>query len=380
MSATTGHVAAELLGRVFRFATGPGLFSADRVDDGTRLLIENLPVDPPGSVLDMGCGYGALGLPIAARFPEARFTLVDRDTLAVEYARANAETHALGNVETRPSLGYRDLPGDARFSWVLCNVPARIGDEGIRYLIGEGARRLESSGELRVVVITDLAPIVERLEKEEGWQRRARVEGQRHVVFAYGAQPAAGETEHERRYRRDTIEVGALKLDRPHDINEDLGHLREGLPLLLDLLPRSPKGEALVWRGGYGAAAMTLAQRGAKVLAADRDLLATTFTRLNAASRGLSVETVEAHALSRLVEGKGPFSLVAGELHPSAGEALNLEDLLASTRALGPGGQSLWLGLTRQAKGWIDRSRAIKATVIASRGAYSVWRIEASKR
>src|SRR4051812_6838423 len=60
-------VAAELLGRRFRFQTAPGLFSTDRIDDGTRLLLAHLPETAPATVLDVGCGYGALGLPVAAR-------------------------------------------------------------------------------------------------------------------------------------------------------------------------------------------------------------------------------------------------------------------------------------------------------------------------
>src|SRR5438552_4053498 len=99
-------VPAELLGRTFRFTTAPGLFSADRVDDGTRLLLDHLPTGVPSSVLDLGCGYGALGLPVAAKFDGARVVLVDRDTLAVEFSRRNAEAHRLSNVVTLPSLGY----------------------------------------------------------------------------------------------------------------------------------------------------------------------------------------------------------------------------------------------------------------------------------
>jgi hypothetical protein len=92
-------------------------------------------------------------------------------------------------------------------------------------------------------------------------------------------------------YVRDTVRVGALSLTRPQDISEDPAHARDGLPLLLDLLPRQPGARALIWRGGYGGAAVTLAGRGAEVIAADPDLLATTFTRRNAAAAGRTVVT-----------------------------------------------------------------------------------------
>jgi 16S rRNA (guanine1207-N2)-methyltransferase len=376
-------IAAELLGERFRFQTAPGLFSGDRVDDGTRLLLEHLPPTAPRRVLDLGCGYGALGLPIAARHRDARFLLVDRDTLAVEYARRNAEAHGLSHVEARASLGYRDV-GTERFDQVLCNVPARIGEAAIAYILGEGARLLQPGGELRVVVIRDLGPVVERLAREHGWPVQKSAEGARHLVYALPPlPPAPGPVDHESLYLRDVVRLGGLQLERPHDISEDLGHLREGLPLLLEVLPRAPKGPALVWRGGYGAAAVTLAQRGASVLAVDRDVLATTYTRRNAALAGVMLQTRDAFALAGGLAPGEHYLLVVGEVHASAGEEATAADLLAAAGSLARGGQGLWLGLTRQARGWLDRLTAagrLGSTVLATRGAYTVWYVRPAKR
>lgn len=376
------QITSELLGTSFRFSAAPGLFSSDRVDDGTRLLLEDLPAFEPKRVLDLGCGYGALGLPVAARYPNARCLLVDRDTLAAEYSRRNAATHALSGVEARPSLGYRDL-GDERFDWVLCNVPARIGEDAIRYILGEGARLLSPGGELRVVVIRDLARVVEAIEAKERWGIRRGKEGARHVDYALGPLPPSGQVDHEAIYARDRVSVGGLELERPHDISEDPQHLRDGLPLLLELLPKKPQGRALVWRGGYGAAALTLASRGAEVLAADRDLLATAFTGRNARGHAFELSCRESFSLETLVKDDERFSLFVGEVHASAGEAANASDLLTSVKILERGGQALWMGMTRQARGWVERlnkSGSVRATAIASRGSYSVWRVEPAKR
>src|SRR5207302_716843 len=64
------------------------VFASHAVDDGTLLLLRSLPGSPPASFLDLGCGYGALGLPVAARFPRARGLLVDRDLREVVEAQA----------------------------------------------------------------------------------------------------------------------------------------------------------------------------------------------------------------------------------------------------------------------------------------------------
>ncbi|HMC34905.1 MAG TPA: methyltransferase, partial [Myxococcales bacterium] len=100
------------------------VFSSQAIDEGTLLLLQNLPAGEPRSVLDLGCGYGALGLPIAARWPSARCVLIDRDLLAVAAAAHNARALGLRNAEARPGLGYREVAGE-RFDWVVCNVPAR---------------------------------------------------------------------------------------------------------------------------------------------------------------------------------------------------------------------------------------------------------------
>lgn len=373
-------ISAELLGHRLTFRAAAGLFSSNVVDDGTKLLLEHLPSREPKTVLDLGCGYGALGLPIAKRYPAAGLLLVDRDTLAVEWSRRNAESNALLNVDARPSLGYRDVEPERRFDWVLCNVPARIGEEAIGYLMGEGARRLEPDGELRVVVIRDLGVIVEELAARNGWKLARVVDGPRHTVFALGRQErrSTEPVDHEGIYARDEVEVGGLKLERPHDISEDPGHLAEGMPLLLEVLPRSPKGRALVYRGSYGASAVTMALRGIEVLAADRDLIATTFARRNAERLGTRLQTREGFELAAVVQPKERFAWVVGELHAAAGRESVERDLVTSVELGAESSTVLWLGLTKQAKGWIDglvKKRKLAATAFATRGAYTVWRV-----
>lgn len=359
---------AELLGRSFRFEAHPGLFAADRVDEGTRLLLEQLPSRAPASVLDLGCGYGALGLPVAAAHPEARLLLVDRDALAAEYSARNAASHGLGNVETRASLGYRDV-GEEAFDWVLCNVPARIGEEAVAYLVGAGAARLTGEGELRVVVIRDLAPGVERLAQARGWPVRRVADGPRHAVFACG--PLAWTADdHESLYARDRVRVDGVEYERPHDINEDVPHLREGVPLLLDCLPKSV-AQAVTWRAGYGPVPLTLARRGAAVTATDRDLLALAYVRRNARALGLSVDVrPTAHP-----DAPGEAALFAGELYANVGAEGLAEELAASQRALGRNGQALWLGLAKVVKALSPAVNRLGGVQVATRGAFAVVRL-----
>jgi len=368
------------LARSLRLATGHGLFSADRLDDGTRLLLAHLPAvladaDADADVLDLGCGYGALGLPIAATRPRARVALVDRDLVAVAYAASNAETLGLANARCHGGLGLRDLAPDARFDVVLCNVPARLGDAAIAHLFEAGAARLRQGGVLHAVVIRDLGPVVARVVSAA----REVGEGARHVVFALDAAsaPPAASSDDDALYMRDTITLDDLTLARPHDLGEDASHLREALPLLRDVLPRACTGtRAWVLRGGYGAAALTLAQRGADVVAADRDLLATAFTRLNAARHGLRVETREVAWLPESAREDERFDLVVAETADAAGTAATLREITSVRKRLRPRGEALWLTRTKHVGPLIDalepHGRAPRP--LASRGPWTVLR------
>lgn len=376
------QVTAELLGHAFRFRTAPGLFCADRVDDGTRLLLEHLPPRAPASVFDLGCGYGALGLPVAAAHPTARVVLADRDLLAVEMARQNAAEHALVHVETRGSLGYRDLP-DERFDWVLCNVPARIGDQAIAYMLAGGLRRLTSEGEVRVVVIRDLGPVVERVAMENRWTLQRVADGARHVLFALGAQPA-DEPDHEQVYARDEVQIPwrdeALRLERPHDINEDPSHTSDAVPLLLDTLPRQPRRSAFVWRGGYGIASIALALSGTRVLAADKDLLATTYTRRNARRCGVEIETRDALSPAQALGPDDRPALVVGELSPIAGTDRAVTELEEAMAHLSPGAEGLWLAPTRFARECLARLTNHKTVRVHQLVSHARWSILRSTR
>src|SRR5438128_8646689 len=156
------QLTVRALGLALALDVPADVFATRAIDQGTLLLLRNLPERAPGSFLDLGCGYGALGLPIAARHPQARGLLVDRDLLAIRTAAHNARALGLSNVEARPGLGYRDLPdGAAPFDLLLCNVPARIGQRAIAYLLEAGRSLLAPSGELRAVVIRDLRESVE---------------------------------------------------------------------------------------------------------------------------------------------------------------------------------------------------------------------------
>ena len=143
---------AALLGHDLRFETGVGLFSKSRIDDGTRLLLEALPREHGWSdVLDLGCGYGPIGIAVASRWPQVRVVMADIDPLAVRAARTNAQTNGVDDrCEVCVSDGTAALT-DRRFDAVLSHLPTHVPRSTLRRLIGESQSVLRPGGELIAV-------------------------------------------------------------------------------------------------------------------------------------------------------------------------------------------------------------------------------------
>ena len=364
----------KALGQTLSLDVPWDVFASQAIDEGTLLLLQHLPDQEPASVLDLGCGYGALGLPVAMKWPRARCTLVDRDLLAVAASAHNARALGLSNVEVRPGLGYRELAGE-RFERVLCNVPARIGERAIGYLL-EGGRAL--GAEVWVVVIHDLAEAVRRL-KLPGLRHVVR--GARHDVFMLPAGPAAVDLRDEDVYARDQTEFAGLQLSRPFDASEDPAHAK-ALAVLAEALPRAAPKRALAFRAGYGALPLHLQSRypQAEVVAQERDLLDAAFLRRNARALGLSVAVQESIFPSTGEESAG-FSLVVGELSAAAGPAVAARELQDAARLLAPGAEALVLATSRQEREWFPAAapKTSALTVLLRREGASVLRLSRRK-
>jgi 16S rRNA (guanine1207-N2)-methyltransferase len=113
-------------GRTLTIYTRPGVFSRDALDEGTRMLLSVLLIRPDDTVLDLGCGAGVIGLVAAVRAPDARVTLVDVDSLAVECARATLRRNGAEGPAVVLGDGLAGVLGQ-RFSLIVTNPPFHAG-------------------------------------------------------------------------------------------------------------------------------------------------------------------------------------------------------------------------------------------------------------
>ena len=175
-------VFTELLrGHELTFHTRWGLFSPREIDAGTHLLVDHIEVEPSDDCLDLGCGYGPIGLTLARLAPRGRTTLVDRDFLAVEYALKNAAVNGIGNAEAVLSNGFEQL-GDRRFDVVASNLPAKAGNEALFLQFEDARTHLRPGGRFYVVTISGLRRFVDRAFTEVFGNYEKVKQGRTHTV------------------------------------------------------------------------------------------------------------------------------------------------------------------------------------------------------
>ena len=153
---------AGLLGHNLKFATTWGLFSPRTIDEGTELLVKYLEPKPTDDCLDLGCGYGPIGLLLAKMAPEGTTHLVDKDFVAVEYAAKNATLNGLTNTQSYLSNGFSHVPAEQLFDVIASNIPAKIGSEQLQIFLDDAYAHLKPGGQLYVVTISGLKEFMKR--------------------------------------------------------------------------------------------------------------------------------------------------------------------------------------------------------------------------
>ncbi len=153
---------AELAGRTLILHSTWGLFSPREIDEGTRLLLDYVAIAPDDDCLDLGCGYGPIGLSLAAMAPRGRTLMVDKDFVAVDYANRNARLNQLANAEAQLSNGFDQIEQGRMFDVIASNVPAKVGKELLALLLHDAHQHLKPDGRLYLVTISGLRQYIKR--------------------------------------------------------------------------------------------------------------------------------------------------------------------------------------------------------------------------
>lgn len=171
----------ELRGQKLRFISDAGVFSKGGVDYGSRTLIEAMDIPVNAKVLDIGCGYGPIGLAAARIASQGHVTMIDVNSRAVELARENALANEIRNVSVIESDLFESLE-EQDYDVILTNPPIRAGKEVVHAIFEGAYERLCSGGALWIVIqkkqgapsakqkLEELFTEVEEVTKDKGYR------------------------------------------------------------------------------------------------------------------------------------------------------------------------------------------------------------------
>ncbi|GAA0955916.1 class I SAM-dependent methyltransferase [Frigoribacterium faeni] len=147
-------IEVTLAGRDLTLTTAAGVFSPDRVDAGTAVLLAETPAPPTaGHLLDVGCGWGPITLSLALSSPDATVWAVDVNNRVLDLVRDNARALGLPNVN---AVTPDDVPDDLRFATIWSNPPIRVGKGELHGLLQRWLPRLETGSDAWLVVQKNL--------------------------------------------------------------------------------------------------------------------------------------------------------------------------------------------------------------------------------
>lgn len=172
----------ELLGSKFNLHTRWGVFSPRSIDDGTVLLMKYISADENDVCLDLGCGYGPIGLALARHCSKGQVHMVDKDFVAVELANYNAKNNGITNAKAYLSDAFTHVPNEIRFDQIISNIPAKVGREQLSVILYDAYDALETGGKITVVTINGLKDFIKTNFKSVFGNYKKIKQGQKYII------------------------------------------------------------------------------------------------------------------------------------------------------------------------------------------------------
>ncbi|SMN00840.1 Ribosomal RNA small subunit methyltransferase C [uncultured Candidatus Thioglobus sp.] len=175
-------IQTNLLGHQLTLNTRWGVFSPRAIDDGTVLLMKYLKVDKADKCLDLGCGYGPIGLAVAKSCPQGEVHMVDKDFVAVELSNKNAKLNNINNAEAYLSDAFLSVNKDNYFDQIISNVPAKVGREQLSIILYDAHDALKVGGTITFVTINGLRNFIKDNFKSVFGNYKKLKQGQKYTI------------------------------------------------------------------------------------------------------------------------------------------------------------------------------------------------------
>ena len=176
------EIVVNLLDNEFTLHTRWGVFSPRSIDEGTMLLMKHIEVGVSDICLDLGCGYGPIGLALAKHCTKGEVHMVDKDFVAIELANNNANLNNLSNAKAYFSDAFLQVPSEVKFDQVISNLPAKVGREQLSIILYDAFDALKPGGKITVVTINGLKDFIKNNFKSVFGNYKKLKQGQKYIV------------------------------------------------------------------------------------------------------------------------------------------------------------------------------------------------------
>jgi 16S rRNA G1207 methylase RsmC len=175
-------IQTNLLGHDLTLKTRWGVFSPRAIDEGTLLLMKYLNFTKDDKCLDLGCGYGPIGLSVAKSCPDGEVHMVDKDFVAVELSNNNAKLNNINNAHAYLSDAFLSVNKDNYFDQIISNVPAKVGREQLSIILYDAYDALKPGGRITFVTINGLRHFIKDNFKSVFGNYKKLKQGQKYTI------------------------------------------------------------------------------------------------------------------------------------------------------------------------------------------------------
>ncbi|SFV80862.1 Ribosomal RNA small subunit methyltransferase C [hydrothermal vent metagenome] len=175
-------IQANLLGHDLTLKTRWGVFSPRAIDEGTLLLMKYLDITKDDKCLDLGCGYGPIGLSVAKSCLDGEVHMVDKDFVAVELSNNNAKLNNINNAHAYLSDAFLSVNKDNYFDQIISNVPAKVGREQLSIILYDAYDALKPGGRITFVTINGLRHFIKDNFKSVFGNYKKLKQGQKYTI------------------------------------------------------------------------------------------------------------------------------------------------------------------------------------------------------
>lgn len=155
-------IKANVLDNTLHFKTRWGVFSPKSIDEGTLLLLNYISVNNSDICLDLGCGYGVIGIAAAKHCTNGSVHMVDKDFVAIELSRINAKLNDINNTNIYLSDALTNINDGVKFNQIFSNIPAKVGREQLSIILYDCFDYLQNGGSVTFVSINGLRDFIKK--------------------------------------------------------------------------------------------------------------------------------------------------------------------------------------------------------------------------